>query len=198
LLFALLLNIIPAAYGKVYIYVGPTGEKLISDRPVQREGYSLQHQQADMKYAGILAAGKKIPQHNRAALFDNYIASAAKKHDIEAALVKAVIRVESNFNPVAISPKGATGLMQLMPMTAKQYNVADMFNPIENIDAGTKHLRYLVDYFNADMKKVLAAYNAGEHNVERYHGIPPFKETQNYVVKVMRYWQYYRRYAFAR
>lgn len=120
--------------------------------------------------------------------FDELIASAADVHGVDKGLVKAVIHTESGFNPGALSKPGAQGLMQLMPATAKRYHVAAPFDPAQNINAGTKHLRYLINRFK-DLELALAAYNAGERNVEKYNGIPPFAETQDYVKRVMSRYQ---------
>ncbi|MEE9444511.1 MAG: transglycosylase SLT domain-containing protein [Cocleimonas sp.] len=108
----------------------------------------------------------------------------SKKYGVSKALIKAVITAESCFNPKALSPKGAQGLMQLMPATAKRFGVTDRYNPDLNIKAGTNYLKFLLKYFKNDMIRVIAAYNAGEGAVNKYKGIPPYKETKNYVRKV--------------
>lgn len=116
--------------------------------------------------------------------FDPLIRVAASSFGVDGGLVKAVIHTESGFNPRAQSKPGARGLMQLMPATAAKYQVNNIFDPRQNIQAGVKHLRYLLDRYKK-LELVLAAYNAGEKNVERYNGIPPFAETQDYVKRVM-------------
>ena len=119
---------------------------------------------------------------NRTA-FDPIIESAATRHEIDARIVKAVIQVESAFQPRARSSKGAMGLMQLMPKTARQYKARNPYDPASNIEAGTKYLKRLLDEF--DLPLALAAYNAGEGAVRRFGGIPPYAETQAYVTKVL-------------
>jgi len=125
-------------------------------------------------------------------LFDHLIAESAEKHQVEFALVKAVIRAESGFNPYAISRKGARGLMQLMPETASRMSVPNIFNPRDNIDGGVRYLKYLMYLFNNDLRLSLAAYNAGENIVSQLGTIPPYRETAEYVQKVLDFYQYYR------
>jgi soluble lytic murein transglycosylase-like protein len=118
-----------------------------------------------------------------ATAYDPIIESAATKHAVDARIVKAVIQVESAFQPRARSPKGAMGLMQLMPQTARQYKARNPYDPASNIDAGTKYLKRLLDEF--ELPLALAAYNAGEGAVRRFGGIPPYAETQAYVTKIL-------------
>jgi len=108
----------------------------------------------------------------------------AGEQGVEIPLVHSVIRAESNYNPFAISPKGAQGIMQLIPSTAKRFGVANAFDTEENIAGGVKYLRFLLDYYEGDYTKTVAAYNAGEAAVDKYGGVPPFPETRNYVLKV--------------
>jgi soluble lytic murein transglycosylase-like protein len=115
--------------------------------------------------------------------YDPMIERAATKHDVDARIVKAVIQVESAFQPRARSPKGAMGLMQLMPQTARQYKARNPYDPASNIEAGTKYLKTLLNEF--ELPLALAAYNAGEGAVRRFGGIPPYAETQAYVSKIM-------------
>lgn len=116
--------------------------------------------------------------------FDDIIKTAALTHNVDHGLVKAIIHTESGFNPRALSKPGAQGLMQLMPATAGMYSVQDAFDPRENIQAGTKHIKYLINRYQ-NLELALAAYNAGEGNVKKYGGIPPFAETQDYVKRVL-------------
>jgi Transglycosylase SLT domain len=110
----------------------------------------------------------------------------AAEHAVSEQLIHSVIKVESNYNAHAISNKGALGLMQLIPATARRFGVTDAFNPVQNIQGGARYLRYLLDLYSGNTPLALAAYNAGEAAVERYGGIPPFAETQNYVILVRR------------
>jgi hypothetical protein len=103
---------------------------------------------------------------------------------VESQLVHSVIRAESNYNANAVSPKGAQGIMQLIPSTAHRFGVTNTFDPRENIQGGVRYLRFLLDYYKEDYAKAIAAYNAGEGAVDKYHGIPPYAETQNYVYRV--------------
>ena len=120
--------------------------------------------------------------------FDLVIHEAAGRYDVDADLIQAIIMAESQFNPGAISKKGAKGLMQLMPVTADALDVANIYSPEENIKAGVRHFRWLLDRFDGDLKRALAAYNAGVQNVLRYDGVPPYPETRAYVTRVMHYY----------
>ena len=201
------------AQASLFVYEGPRGETLVSNLEIDRPGYRLRHESKGVDNVGHLAAGRKGPRFGSAMIigsygnygkkyygssvgrsnkfvntteYDNYIRAASRKHGVDPALVKAVIQVESNYNPTAISSAGARGLMQLMPGTAARYDLgmSDLMVPKRNIDAGVQHLAYLKTLFPNNMDYVLAAYNAGENNVVRYNGIPPFPETVNYVQKV--------------
>ena len=119
--------------------------------------------------------------------FDRIIQDAARRHQVDTALVKAVIRAESDFVPYAVSPKGAQGLMQLMPETARLRNVWRVFEPRENVEGGVSHLRYLLDRYGGNLKLALAAYNAGEKAVEAHGGVPPYPETIEYLSRVLRF-----------
>lgn len=123
--------------------------------------------------------------------YDNLISASSERYGVDPALVRAVVKAESNFNEVALSRKGAQGLMQLMPETARLYNIADAFNPVENIEGGVHHLKLLIDRYRGDLQLALAAYNAGIQAVEKYGGIPPFAETKEYVKRVLSFHQRY-------
>jgi len=128
----------------------------------------------------------------RATRFDDYIREAARLYRIPEALIRAVIKVESNFDPRAVSPANARGLMQMIPATAERMMVNDIFDPRQNILGGTRYLRILANTFNGNQQLTIAAYNAGERAVARYGGIPPYEETQRYVVDVLSYYEAYR------
>jgi len=115
---------------------------------------------------------------------DAAIEQAAARHNVDPSLVRSVVKVESNFNPNAVSRKGAMGLMQLMPSTARSLNVSNPFDPAQNVDAGVRHLRKLLDSYGGNVRLSLAAYNAGSGAVARSAGVPHFRETQNYVRRI--------------
>jgi soluble lytic murein transglycosylase-like protein len=123
--------------------------------------------------------------------YDSLISELSKKYQVDFALIKAMIRAESGFNPFAVSRKGAKGLMQLMPETALRMNVSNSFNPRENIEGGVRYFKYLLSLFNDDLRLSLAAYNAGENVVGELRSIPPYRETVDYVKKVLSYYQSY-------
>jgi soluble lytic murein transglycosylase-like protein len=125
--------------------------------------------------------------------YDHWIKAACLKYSLDPALVKAIIHAESRFDPQAISPKGAVGLMQLDPITVWELGIKDPFNPKYNIDAGVRYLKDLLDTFAGDQKLALAAYNAGPTQVYRHNGVPPFKDTKNYIKRVFRYISYYQK-----
>jgi soluble lytic murein transglycosylase-like protein len=115
---------------------------------------------------------------------EKLVREAADRHNVDPALIRAVIETESNWNPSAVSRKGAVGLMQLIPTTAQRFGVDDLYSPQQNVDAGVKYLKTLLERYNGNLDLALAAYNAGEGAVDRAHGVPSFRETRNYVQKV--------------
>jgi soluble lytic murein transglycosylase-like protein len=149
----------------------------------------------DARYRVVIAstAGRVAPPlPRRTSAFDEHIRAAAQKYGLAPPLVKAVMAAESNFNPAAISEKGATGLMQLMPETARDMSVHDLLDPAQNIEGGARYLRLLHDQFGGDLKRVLAAYNAGPERVRRSGGaVPAIPETQAYVRKVLALYKAY-------
>jgi soluble lytic murein transglycosylase-like protein len=137
-------------------------------------------QSANAKIVAANARGHQASQEE----IDASIVMAAARHNVDPNLVRAVVKVESNFNSNAVSSKGAIGLMQLMPKTARQLKVKNPFDPDQNVDAGVRHLKYLLESYNGDVNLTLAAYNAGEGAVRRSAGVPHYSETQNYVRRI--------------
>jgi soluble lytic murein transglycosylase-like protein len=125
--------------------------------------------------------------------YDQLIKAACRKHSLDPALVMAVIHAESKFNHLAVSPKGAVGLMQITPITVRELGIIDPFNPQLNIEGGVRYLKSLLKTFDGDQKLALAAYNAGPTQVYRHNGVPPFKDTKRYIKLVFRYQTFYRK-----
>jgi soluble lytic murein transglycosylase-like protein len=138
------------------------------------------------------AAAPRETSVERFSRYDEFIREAATLYQIPEELVRAVIKVESDYDPRAVSRAGAQGLMQLMPETAERMQVRDIVDPRENIFGGVRYLRVLANMFNGDLELTLAGYNAGESAVIRHGGIPPFDETTDYVIKVLTYYRRYR------
>jgi soluble lytic murein transglycosylase-like protein len=145
------------------------------------------------KYVMVLREQRILFQPNLdVTKYDHLITKAADKYNLNSALIKAIIKAESNFNHKAVSPVGAQGLMQLMPKTASSLNVDDSFHPEKNIEGGARYLSYLLKTYKGDLSLALAAYNAGEKAVAKYnYNIPPYRETQNYVKRVLSFYQSY-------
>ena len=171
----------------VYTYTDERGVLHITDAPPDaRYQLALVEPKPAAPRATPVAATPAAGTSALAAL----IQAAATRYRVEPALVHAVIQVESGFNPKALSPKGAQGLMQLMPATAQRLGVADAFDPRQNIEGGVRYLAELMALFKNDLRLALAAYNAGEHAVIQHgHQIPPYRETQDYVPKVLQHFQ---------
>ena len=125
-----------------------------------------------------------------AGLYQSTVQEVSLRYGVDMELVNAVIRVESDFRPEAVSPKGCLGLMQLHPDTARRFGVRDVFDPVQNIEGGVRYLEFLLDYFHGDVELALAGYNAGENAVVRYGGVPPYPETIDYVNKVRRLYRF--------
>ena len=180
------------AAGTLYVYELPNGTRMVTDYPLNNRNYRLVRKGGSTHGTGQLAAGNNA-QFFRTdpGAYDHIIRRMADEYDVDFALVKAIMHVESSFNPYARSDKGALGLMQVLPETAKRYGVHDVYDPERNIEAGVRHLKFLREIFNNKNYLVIAAYNAGENAVKRHRGIPPYQETQSYVRKVMRYKRQY-------
>jgi soluble lytic murein transglycosylase-like protein len=158
---------------------------------VVQEGITSASIEKETGAEGVNSPSSLIPK-KKDELFHPIIDEAACRHEIDPALVKAIIMAESSYNPRAISKKGAKGLMQLMPLTAKSYGVEDAFDPKHNIHAGVAYFRTLLNQFNGDERLALAAYNAGSKRVRQYKGVPPFEATQLYIEKVFAYYETYK------
>lgn len=165
------------SYADIYKYVDENGVVHFTNIP-SGKGYKK------IMSEGYRHKDKKIHITNPAD-YHQIINSKSKEYNIEPSLVRAVIKAESNWDSMAVSQNGAMGLMQLMPLTAKDMDIKNPFNPEENIDGGIKYLRYLLDKFNGDLTLALAAYNAGPKTVEKFGSIPPIPETQQYVKRVL-------------
>jgi len=170
----------PTATSELYQFVEKDGTVSVTNVPTDQRYQSVPY---DRTYLSSRVSKKEL---------DQAIAWYAKRHRLHPALLRAVIKAESDFVPTAVSRRGALGLMQLMPRTAASLRVRDPFNPIDNIGGGAKHLRHLLDRFNGNVPLALAAYNAGEYRVKQYQQIPPIQETRYYVQKVLRYYQAFR------
>lgn len=170
----------------IYKSVGPDG--VISFSSTKGKGAAL-YQKESRKAAVFMPADTSPERYTR---YDQWIREAAALYQIPEALIRAVIRVESDFDPRAVSPANARGLMQMIPATAERMMVTDVFDPRQNIFGGVRYLRVLANTFNGDLALTVAAYNAGEGAVMRHGGIPPYPETQDYVVKVISYYRQYR------
>ena len=174
----------------IYRYEAPDGTLHFTDTPTDsRFKVFMKDIKKDLK----LRTAFKLPGFARnPAEFEPIISSYSRQYGVDSSLIKAVIHAESGYNPNAVSPKGAQGLMQLMPKTAQGLKVADSLNPSDNIRGGVRYLKFLLDTFKGNESLALAAYNSGMGAVAKYGGIPPYRETQSYVTKVLSYRNNYR------
>lgn len=163
----------PVADAQVQLYVKKDGSKVIYNVPTGRE--------KRQKFSDFQWLAR---QHDRPSRYDEIIEKYAKKFRVDATLIRAVIQVESDFDPMCVSRKGARGLMQLMPETARHYSLTNVHDPEQNIRAGILHLREMLEMFS-DLPRALAAYNAGPNAVLKYGGIPPYQETTAYVKRAL-------------
>ena len=163
----------------------------LADYTTDQLGVSVQVQAISDPTAESRATGPS--QAASATELERAVTRAAQQHHLHPALLLAVMKAESSFNPIVVSKAGAVGLMQLIPETAMRHGVQNLYDTNENVAGGARHLRYLLDRFHGNMRLALAAYNAGERKVDRYKQIPPYKETRHYVQKVLSYYRDYRR-----
>jgi soluble lytic murein transglycosylase len=187
LLGGLLVAPVPAE-AELYRFVDAAGAVHFSDNPVDRHFERVVLTPVGLRVRGSGPSSRRRPP--RVSRYDRLILRLGQSHEVSPALVKAVIAAESNFNPRAVSKKGAQGLMQLMPQTARELGVENAFEPEQNVSGGTRYLRQMLTRYG-DVSRALAAYNAGPEAVDRYRGIPPYQETQAYVDRVLTYYATY-------
>jgi hypothetical protein len=170
------------AYADIYKYVDQNGIICYTDSPLDKKANRIQKDNTD-----LIRPQLQISRNNtrHTADYHRIAREKAVDYNLDPSLIKAVIQTESNWNDHAISNKGAMGLMQLMPSTANDLNVHNPFDPEENIEGGTKYLKYLLERFKGDLTLALAAYNAGPKTVEKFGSVPPISETRQYVKKVL-------------
>ncbi|MCG8685805.1 MAG: lytic transglycosylase domain-containing protein [Desulfobacterales bacterium] len=169
--------------GNIYRYIDADGVVHFTNTPTTA-GYTVYIRVKEKSAKNVRSAPRS---------YDKIIQKAGKRYGVEAALIKAVIQVESSFNPKAVSKKGARGLMQIMPENESALNISNPFDPSQNIMGGTRYLKRLINRYNRELGLALAAYNAGPTAVDRYREIPPYAETQAYVKKVMELYSQYKR-----
>jgi soluble lytic murein transglycosylase len=168
---------VPTTTAEIYQYIGRDGSISLTNVP------------SDSRYQKIEAESSRFHTTMSEQELEPVIRRHSSRQQIHPALIRAVIKAESDFDPRAVSRAGAIGLMQLMPQTAIRLDVRDMYNPDDNVGGGAKYLRQLLDRFHGNLPLALAAYNAGENAVDRYQALPPFDETRQYVRKVLRYYR---------
>lgn len=175
----------------IYKTVNPDGSISFTTRPTAGSTIAIKSDKKPTR-AGVPAFAPQDKDLSRYTRYDEHIRGAATLYQIPEQLVRAVIKVESDYDPRAISSAGARGLMQLMPETAERLGVKDISDPRENIYGGVRYLRVLANMFNGDLDYTIAAYNAGENAVIQHGGIPPYAQTRDYVVKVTKFYRRYR------
>jgi soluble lytic murein transglycosylase-like protein len=172
-------------YADIYVYADKQGVLHFTNVPTSSKS-------SDYKVY-IKETPNRPLESNSTDLYDHVISEASHTHGVSFSLLKALIKTESDFNPRAVSSAGARGLMQLMPENIKTLKIKNPFDPRENIMGGTQYLKQLIDRFNGKLPLALAAYNAGPGVVEKYQRIPPFKETENFVKQVMKYYSFFNK-----
>jgi soluble lytic murein transglycosylase-like protein len=187
----LLLSVSPS-FADIYSYVDSEGTTHFTNTPGGDARYRLYMRSREGKRRGGMAVAPSDSSPDRYSRYNEVIREAATLYQIPEELVRAVIKVESDYDPRAVSRVGAQGLMQLMPETAQRMQVRDIMDPRENILGGVRYLRVLANMFNGNLQLTLAGYNAGENAVVKHGGIPPFDETEDYVAKVLSYYRRYR------
>lgn len=195
ILFPVLLGIaiLTPAWANVYTYTADDGTVFLSNMPTDKR-YTLLVAEPGTQGASARPDKSRtvVSSPRNKAAYERMVEEVAQAYSLDEALLHAVISVESHYNPKAVSSKGAAGLMQLMPGTARRYGVSDSFDPLQNLHGGAKYLRDLMKLFNSDMSLALAAYNAGENAVIRNgNRIPPIRETRDYVPKVLGFYRKY-------
>src|SRR4029450_11793511 len=181
LIFTVVLGCASPAAAQIYSWRDSDGKLVVSDKPRAGDGAQTTY---EVHGAASIKATIPLVASHKSAPYDASINEHARRQGVAADLVRAVIQVESAFNPVAVSNKGAMGLMQLMPATALELGVRNPFDPDQNIRGGVTYLKQLLTRYDQKVELALAAYNAGIGNVEKYGAVPPFKETRNYVNKI--------------
>lgn len=169
--------LIPTVQAEIYQYIDASGTISLTNVP------------SDIRYRRVDIQSNRLHPMMSERELEPMINRYSRQHQLHPALIRAVIKAESDFDPMAVSRAGAVGLMQLMPQTAVRMDVRDLYDPEDNIGGGTKYLRQLLDRFRGNLPLALAAYNAGEHVVDRYRALPPIDETRQYVRKVLRYYR---------
>ncbi len=185
----LLLFLSAPAGADIYRYEDSEGIVHFTDAPTDKRFKIFLR---DIKKDKLLRTKIGLIRTATPAEYESIIATCSEKYGVSPALIKAVIHAESGYNPNAVSSKGASGLMQLMPGTARSLKVVNSLDPRDNVEGGVKYLRFLLDTFHGDVSLALAAYNAGLGKVARYGGIPPYAETRTYVNRVLAYMQSYQ------